>query len=308
MSNFSMLVQENAMNDFKGQLDNDILEVPPTAGSRKFNECDIIGRLDRDEKGNVIQGKEDEKTGFFEDKDGKPTNQRGYLVDEAGNVINNMNGQQMFSRSELDERGEVPSPFNYEKHNFNPHQCRGDFDFDRNGKPQILKSREGYTDKQGSRVSSRGYRLDFHGNLSDNNGRKKFDKAHMTGEGDLPRLFNYNGRRFDISDCIGQLEKDANGSIIPLTDQHGKLVDMQGRKINTKGYLIDEFGNVIDKEGRQIFEFKHLENDEIPKIFPFTKFNLKNVTGDYEMDPLGIPILNKDKNGNLVDNQNRRVN
>lgn len=124
----------------------------------------------------------------------------------------------------------------------------------------------------------------------------------MTSEGDLPRLFNYNGRRFDISDCIGQLEKDANGNIIPLTDQSGKLIDMKGRKINTKGYLVDEFGNVVDKEGRQIFEYKHLENDEIPKIFPFTKFNLKNVLGDYEMDPLGIPILNKDKNGNLLDN------
>lgn len=62
------------MNDFKGQLDNDILEVPPTVGSRKFNECDIIGKLDRDEKGNVIQGKEDEKSGMFKDKDGKNTN------------------------------------------------------------------------------------------------------------------------------------------------------------------------------------------------------------------------------------------
>jgi hypothetical protein len=78
--------------------------------------------------------------------------------------------------------------------------------------------------------------------------------------------------------------------------------------VNSRGYLIDDFGNVVDKDGRQIFERKHLENDEIPKIFPFTKFNIKNVMGDFEMDPLGVPILDRDANGNLIDNQGRRVN
>merc|ERR1711998_19541 len=99
-----------------------------------------------------------------------------------------------------------------------------------------------------------------------------------------------------------------NGNIIPQTDQKGQLVDNLGRRINSRGYLIDEFGNVIDKDGRQIFEAKHLSDDEIPKIFPFTKFNIKNVLGDFEMDPLGNPILDKDGKGNLVDRQGRRVN
>ena len=93
-----------------------------------------------------------------------------------------------------------------------------------------------------------------------------------------------------------------------IQEKHGNLVDMLGRKVNRKGYLIDEFGNVIDKDGRQIFEQKHLENDEIPKIFPFTKFNVKNVQGEFEMDPLGVPILDKDQNGNLIDSQGRIVN
>jgi hypothetical protein len=115
-------------------------------------------------------------------------------------------------------------------------------------------------------------------------------------------LFNYNGRRFDISDCIGQLEKDNNGNFIPVPDKKGNLCDLKGRRINSRGYLIDEFGNVTDRDGRQIFEKKHLEGDEIPKIFPFTKFNVKNVLGDFEMDPLGVPMLQKDKKGNLKDN------
>ena len=93
-----------------------------------------------------------------------------------------------------------------------------------------------------------------------------------------------------------------------MTNSKGQLVDNTGRRINSRGYLVDEFGNVIDKDGRQIFEVKHLENDEIPKIFPFTKFNIKNVMGDFEMDPLGVPILDRDAQGNLIDNKGRRVN
>jgi hypothetical protein len=51
-----------------------------------------------------------------------------------------------------------------------------------------------------------------------------------------------------------------------------------------------------------------LKDDEIPKIFPFTKFNIKNVLGDFEMDPLGNPILDKDANGNFIDRNGKRVN
>jgi hypothetical protein len=53
-------------------------------------------------------------------------------------------------------------------------------------------------------------------------------------------MFNYNGRRFDITDVIGQVDKDALGNIIPLTDQDGNLIDNLGRMINSRGYLIDE--------------------------------------------------------------------
>lgn len=78
--------------------------------------------------------------------------------------------------------------------------------------------------------------------------------------------------------------------------------------MNSRGYLVDEFGNVVDKDGREIFEHKHLENDEIPKIFPFTKFNIKNVLGEFEMDPLGNPILDRDADGNFIDRSGRRCN
>jgi hypothetical protein len=41
-----------------------------------------------------------------------------------------------------------------------------------------------------------------------------------------------------------------------------------------------------------MFENYTLSKDgEIPKLFPFLKFNVDEVKGDYEMDPLGNPML-----------------
>ena len=201
--------------------------MPPKFESRRFNECDIIGDYDRDEKGNVLAGEPDPSTDKFKDKSGNETNNRGYLVDpNSQDIIDNLNGEKMFSKDDMDERGEVPAPFCIEKHNFNPHLVRGHFDYDRNDKAIVDKGTGGtimgrspekktpkihgspskapeFKDKRGSKVSSRGYRVDEEGHMLDNHGRKKFDRAHMTDDGDLPKLFNYNGRRYDITDCIG---------------------------------------------------------------------------------------------------------
>jgi hypothetical protein len=54
-------------------------------------------------------------------------------------------------------------------------------------------------------VNQRGWLTDKDGHIIDAHGRKKFDKMQMTPEGDFPKLFNLNGRRFDIQDLCGQL-------------------------------------------------------------------------------------------------------
>jgi hypothetical protein len=41
---------------------------------------------------------------------------------------------------------------------------------------------------------------------------------------------------------------------------------------------------------------------------PFTKFNVKNVLGDFEMDPLGNPILENLGNGKYKDRIGQWVN
>ena len=81
-----------------------------------------------------------------------------------------------------------------------------------------------------------------------------------------------------------------------------------GREVNEKGYLIDIDGNIIDREGKRIFVKEHLKNGEFPKIFLFTKFNVDNITGDFELSPLSEPILDQDNNGNFIDRKGRLVN
>jgi hypothetical protein len=139
-------------------------------------------------------------------------------------------------------------------------------------------------------------------------GRKKFDRKQLD-DGDIQKLLNYNGKRFDIKDVIGVFDKDANGNImLQRGDQPGVYVDNTGRRVNEKGYLIDSDGNIIDREGKRIFVKDHLKNGEFPKIFLFTKFNIDNITGDFEMSPLSEPILDKDSTGGFIDRKGRKVN
>ena len=50
-----------------------------------------------------------------------------------------------------------------------------------------------------------------------------------------------------------------------------------------------------------------MSSEEIPKIFPFKKFKIKNMLKDFEMDPLGNPILEKDAFGRQIDINDKTV-
>ena len=112
----------------------------------------------------------------------------------------------MFTKDHLDERGEVPGGFILEKHGFNPHLVIGAFDYNNHGKMRIIsdpKKKGKLVDKRGSLVNYKGIRIDKNGHVVDNFGRKTFDKTQLGQDGELPKLFTYNGRRFDALDCIG---------------------------------------------------------------------------------------------------------
>ena len=120
-----------------------VIQVPPDSTKRTFNENDILGEFDRDEKGNIVLLQDE--AGQYIDKLGRKVNERGYLLDPkgTGDIVENMKNQKMFSKSDLDERGEVPAPYYVEKHNFNPLGLKGDFDHDKTGKPIFLKGPKG---------------------------------------------------------------------------------------------------------------------------------------------------------------------
>jgi hypothetical protein len=134
-----------------------------------------LGDFDRDEKGNLIILQD--QNGNYIDKLGRRVNERGYLIDPtSGDIIENHEKQTMFTKKELDERGEIPAPFCVEKYNFNPFKTRGEFNLDKNKNPIITKNRNGdKVDKYNRIVNSKGWLVDRKGNVVDLMGVKKFD-------------------------------------------------------------------------------------------------------------------------------------
>lgn len=147
---------------------------------REFNEIDILGSLDRDDKGNVIVPT-DEKTGSKRsfDKDGRPINHYGHLIDsETGDVIHNTTGERVFARKDLDERGNIPMPHSLERFNFNPFDLLGTFFYDDVEDPlSFQKSQRGgrYIDELGRFVSLQGFLADADGSVVTRDGVKRFD-------------------------------------------------------------------------------------------------------------------------------------
>ncbi len=142
---------------------------------KRFNVNDILGDFDTDERGNplILQ----DRSGELVDKDGNRVNEKGYLIDgETGDVVEKEQKRKVFDFRDLDERGELPPPFNLERFNFNVHDVRGYFDRDSDGNELIFNRRDsnGYLiDKLGRKVNANGYLIDDNGNLVDKRGRVK---------------------------------------------------------------------------------------------------------------------------------------
>ncbi len=81
--------------------------------------------------------------------------------------------------------------------------------------------------------------MDEQGNLVDKRGRVRLHSKQME-MGNLPLLFNYKGKKFDIKDVIGDFDKDRKGNIIIRRDKDNHMVDKKQRPVNSKGYLIDK--------------------------------------------------------------------
>jgi len=143
---------------------------------RMFNEIDIIGDLDRDNRGNLVLTRFDGSQG--QDRRGRSVNQYGYMIDVQGNVINNKTGRVAFAFKDLDEKGNIPMPYSVEKFNFNPFDMLGTFFYDDYDDPLSFKRghRGGRDiDELGQIVSVQVFLQDHEGSLLDRNGTKRFD-------------------------------------------------------------------------------------------------------------------------------------
>ncbi len=113
---------------------------PPQADAMEFNENDIMGEFDWDENGNIILVTN--KKGQLTDKKGNRVNERGYLRDKFGHVKHAYEpGRRVFSKFALDEKGEIPLPFSYDRYNFNAHDILGDCDWDDKGNFKVFPSK-----------------------------------------------------------------------------------------------------------------------------------------------------------------------
>lgn len=285
---------------------------------RDFNEIDILGTLDRDEKGNIIVPV-DPNTGskVLKDKEGRPINQFGYLVSlQSGDVISNITNTTVFVGGDLDERGNIPMPFALEKFNFNPFDVLGTFFFENvEDLLSFKKTKRGdrFIDELGRSVSIQGFLVDEDGSVVNIAGVKRFDSKQFRQYGGLmPKLYNYYGKKFELQEVMGVFDRDNRGKIQLLLgkDERGKdvYVDKAGFMVNQRGYIVTRDGHVCSREGKVLFLRTQLKNGEFPKIFPFTRFNINRIIGDLEMDPGGQPILQKNDQGLNVDKQGRLVN
>lgn len=95
--------RDKTLKDFQSTTTSGISA--PDADKRNFNVNDVLGDWERDDKGNVLVAKD--KSGTEVDKQGRPANIRGYLINPKGDVVEGVTGKRgiMFSVEDLDERG-----------------------------------------------------------------------------------------------------------------------------------------------------------------------------------------------------------
>jgi hypothetical protein len=199
------------------------------------------------------------------------------------------------------------------KRTFNENDVKGELDRNEEGKyaPTVMPN-GGMVDKYGRKVNPKGFLINDKGDVIDTKTDKQmFKKKELDENGDIPQPFKLERYNFNPHDIIGAYAVGKNGKPKLQETPDGKLVDDSGRQVNEKGIMIDEEGNVIDKYGRKKLDKNQLTNKgDLPPMLNYNgkQYKVQDVMGEFDKDPRGDIILEKDPNGNLVDKKGRRVN
>jgi hypothetical protein len=63
-------------------------------------------------------------------------------------------------------------------------------------------------------INRKGWLCDEEGNLvSRQTGEIVFDKKQLTKDEEIPKLYNYDGTRFEIQSVMGNFERDDDGTV-----------------------------------------------------------------------------------------------
>ena len=145
---------------------------------------------------------------MLRDNLGRRINDKGYLVDDAGNVIDR-EGRLIFEKKFL-KNGEVPKFLPFTK--FNIKSIMGSFEMDPLGNPILDKDAAGnLIDNEGKRVNSKGYLIDSAGNIINKHGKVVFEKSLLDEEQDIPKFFR-----------SGLVKSDSESSLSRLMSEIGK--------------------------------------------------------------------------------------
>ena len=135
---------EHACADLREQEKfNKWLHCTVAINQREFNENMCLGNFKRDECGKIIDRDRVIQQRNYRDRDEQLVNDKGYLINEqTGAIRSRYTYEDLFmgQTKEMEFLGELPMPYRLERHNFNPHKCMGNFDYNENNKPIFYKN------------------------------------------------------------------------------------------------------------------------------------------------------------------------
>ena len=83
------------------------------------------------------------------------------------------------------------------------------------------------TDKNFRPVNKFGFLINSNEDIISDDGEIKFMNCMLLENGNLPQLYNYQGREYNIKDIIGQLRKDPNSKelMVKIDKNTQKAID-----------------------------------------------------------------------------------
>lgn len=173
--------------------------------------------------------------------------------------------------------GELPAPFCLEKFNFSPWEILGKLVYEDVADPLSFAQNvheERSLDQNKCPINSHGFLMDAAGDIIRYTGEKVFYKEQLVN-GELPLLYTYGGKTFDIADVMGVLDVFEGKALLAKSTENGRPCtrDQGGHLVNERGYLITKEGHICNRQGRVLFHKDHLKAGDFPKFFNFTKFS-----------------------------------